>query len=257
MSHFFNEEYLLSWWLRHHRKHFDHGILINYTSTDKSVEVIRDLCPTWEVVDSQNEVFDAAACDREVKMHEERVEGWRITLNTTEFLYGNYASLSEYGPRTLILAPSLYFVSREFGETPDPERPLHEQVKSGVHYSSDRRMRNLRGLANYNAPFPNVGRHYEDWSFMAQDFAIFNYGFAPLNDRLIARKVQIQHRIPPSDKQCQKGFEHYRCSVSTDGEMRKEDLLKTWQDLYLPITRDLSEEVDKFVALSELDSVRS
>ena len=29
VSHFFNEAYLLPWWLRHHRDVFDHGVLID------------------------------------------------------------------------------------------------------------------------------------------------------------------------------------------------------------------------------------
>ena len=30
---FYNEEYLLPWWLMHHKQYFDHGVLINYAST--------------------------------------------------------------------------------------------------------------------------------------------------------------------------------------------------------------------------------
>lgn len=46
ISHFYNEEYLLPWWLNHHKNIFDNGILINYGSTDKSVEIIKSICPT-------------------------------------------------------------------------------------------------------------------------------------------------------------------------------------------------------------------
>ncbi|MBJ3789276.1 glycosyltransferase family 2 protein, partial [Bacillus sp. OA1] len=41
ISHFYNEEYLLPWWLMHHTKIFDHGILINRGSTDRSVEICK------------------------------------------------------------------------------------------------------------------------------------------------------------------------------------------------------------------------
>jgi hypothetical protein len=30
ISHIFNEEYLLPFWLEHHRTIFDHGIIIDY-----------------------------------------------------------------------------------------------------------------------------------------------------------------------------------------------------------------------------------
>ena len=39
---FYNEEYLLPWWLAHHTKLFDHGILINKGSTDRSVEICKN-----------------------------------------------------------------------------------------------------------------------------------------------------------------------------------------------------------------------
>jgi hypothetical protein len=66
ISHFYNEEYLLPWWLMHHAKYFDDGILINYASDDRSVELIKFYCPNWTIVDSKNEFFDAALIDQEV-----------------------------------------------------------------------------------------------------------------------------------------------------------------------------------------------
>ena len=42
ISHFYNEEYLLPWWLNHHKKYFDYGLMIDYNSPDISVEVIKD-----------------------------------------------------------------------------------------------------------------------------------------------------------------------------------------------------------------------
>ena len=45
ITHFWNEEILLPYWLKHHLELFDHGILINYRSTDKSVEIIKELAP--------------------------------------------------------------------------------------------------------------------------------------------------------------------------------------------------------------------
>jgi hypothetical protein len=44
ISHFYNEEYMLPWWLKHHRQYFDHGILIDYGSTDKSLDIIKKIC---------------------------------------------------------------------------------------------------------------------------------------------------------------------------------------------------------------------
>jgi hypothetical protein len=86
ICHFYNEEYLLPWWLDHHRTIFDHGIMIDYRSTDSSREIIRAVCPTWVIHTTRNRFFESAAIDREVEDYEATVSGWRITMNVTEFL---------------------------------------------------------------------------------------------------------------------------------------------------------------------------
>ena len=83
---FRNEEYLLPFWLRHHRDIFDHGVLIDHHSTDRSCEIIRELVPNWEVVPTEQEDFDVVDTDFEIMLHERRFEGWKICLNVTEFL---------------------------------------------------------------------------------------------------------------------------------------------------------------------------
>ncbi len=70
----------------HHTKLFDHGILINKGSTDRSVEICKKFAPHWEVRDSVNPEFDAYATDHEVMRIEQEVQGWKMILNTTEFL---------------------------------------------------------------------------------------------------------------------------------------------------------------------------
>ena len=66
LCHFFNEEHLLPWWLDHHKKIFDHGIMINYHSTDRSCEIIKEICPTWQIRPSRNEYFHPKDIDAEV-----------------------------------------------------------------------------------------------------------------------------------------------------------------------------------------------
>jgi hypothetical protein len=74
ISHFYNEEYLLPWWLEHHKKYFNHGIMINYASTDNSVSIIRQACPDWTVINSRNKFFDAKLIDDEVSDIESNVK---------------------------------------------------------------------------------------------------------------------------------------------------------------------------------------
>ena len=84
LCHFYNEEYMLPWFLNHHKQIFDHGVMIDYHSTDRSVEIIRELCPTWDIVTSRNPNFQADTIDTEVNDIEAGIEGWKICLNVTE-----------------------------------------------------------------------------------------------------------------------------------------------------------------------------
>lgn len=95
ISHFYNEEFLLPFWLKHHLNLFDHGILINYRSTDRSTEIIKELCPTWEIRATTNKGWnDPFAIDNEVMAIENSISGWKIALNTTEFVF--HYDLQEY-----------------------------------------------------------------------------------------------------------------------------------------------------------------
>ena len=85
-SHFRNEEYLLPFWLRHHREIFDHGVLIDHRSTDNSCKIIRELVPDWEIVPTSLKNFDLLLNDSEIMTHENRHKGWKICLTITEFL---------------------------------------------------------------------------------------------------------------------------------------------------------------------------
>ena len=89
ISHFRNEEYLLSFWVPHHAKIFKNAVLIDYGSEDLSREVIRELAPHWKVVNTKNTDFNSDDIDREVMEIESEIEGWKICLNTTEFLVGD------------------------------------------------------------------------------------------------------------------------------------------------------------------------
>src|SRR5580698_9809983 len=86
ICHFRNEEVYLPYWLRHHARLFDHGVMIDYRSSDKSIEIIRALAPTWEIRPSRNEKFHSVSIDREVMDIEQEFAGWKMCLNVTEFV---------------------------------------------------------------------------------------------------------------------------------------------------------------------------
>lgn len=107
IAHFYNESYFLPFWLKHHYKLFDHGILINHGSTDNSVEIIKNIAPTWEIMDSSVRDFDPYETDFEVQKIEEKTKGWKIALNITEFIWGDLDQLVALGERKKINAFSL------------------------------------------------------------------------------------------------------------------------------------------------------
>ena len=139
---FRNEEYLLPFWLKHHREVFDHGVMIDDHSTDASRDIIRELAPHWEIVPSRKKDWDPIDEDFERMTHEARFEGWKITLNITEFLCAESlekveARVEKEGlqgahARGVLMADPL-------GETlppPSPEKPLVEQRVFG-HFEDE------------------------------------------------------------------------------------------------------------------------
>ena len=86
IAHIYNEEYLLPFWLEHHKKIFDAIIIIDYNSTDRSVEICKDICPNCKIIPSKNKVFDAELADAEIMDIERKIEGIKMSLNITEFM---------------------------------------------------------------------------------------------------------------------------------------------------------------------------
>ena len=88
ICHVYNEEYLLAFWLEHHVKIFDYGVIIDYCSTDGTSDLVHRICPHWKVVRTRNinhngtPNFDADLIDNEVKDIESTIEGNKICLNT-------------------------------------------------------------------------------------------------------------------------------------------------------------------------------
>ena len=143
-SHFYNEEYILPFWLRHHREIFDHGVLIDHRSTDRSCEIIRELVPHWEILPTEDEHWDIYYSDLMEMVHQEkRFEGWKICLNTTEFLCAESLASVEarleaggfvgaHGRGVIMVEPA------ESGlPPPDPQRSLAAQRTVG--YFEDER----------------------------------------------------------------------------------------------------------------------
>lgn len=230
ISHFYNEEYLLPFWLKHHRKYFDHGVMINYRSTDNSVAIIKELCPTWEIIDTRNPDFLATAVDSEVYDIEKNIQGWRICLNTTEFLLGNYKLLTDTPNQQYTIA-SYNMVDVDPTIQPTQEQELWETKHHGMDYVQYFGERRARSMHNYSVNYP-TGRHFTNYN--TTELAILYYGWAPFNDSVIARKLQIQNNIPEFDKRLGHGAQH----ITT-----RDKLIQDLNNKYVPISIDLKEKI--------------
>jgi hypothetical protein len=229
ITHFYNEEYLLPWWLNHHKQHFDHGVLINYASTDRSVEIIKEICPGWTIIDSRNLQFDAKLADEEVSDIENTIPGWKICLNITEFLIGDYSILETPGVKEFII-PCCVMVDTNTTDIPVKDKSLIEQKTSGIHYNEGgTNIRRPRLIHNKNYYMYPLGRHF-DKSHTTDKLVVLWYGWSPFNTEVIKRKLQIQTRIPASDIARGFGREHI---------VNEDNLLDTHQRLSI-LSRDLS-----------------
>ena len=213
ITHIYNEEYLLPFWLEHHRTMFDHGIIIDYRSTDKSLDICREMCPTWEIVTTRNADFNAEYIDREVMDIESRIDGIKIALNTTEFLFSGIPLKSLFNNDTSHVSYSI----RSFGAYslntslyPSNTLELYEQLllpEVKYHIEHERGERQLHNFIHGNY---QIGRHKTNNEItLTDDLHIIWLGYFPLNEQTINRKMQIKKNIPESDKNKGLGFQHF------------------------------------------------
>lgn len=210
ISHFYNEEYLLPWWLKHHKQIFDHGIMINYASTDNSVNIIKEHCPNWQIVESRNEFFESELIDQEVMDYERDLQGARMALNITEFLYGDYRIIddlaTDYMPR-MILIPCLLMIDPSLNRYYDPKKQLIDTCRNGLSYHDSCFIRHTRSIHNCPMIY-SPGRHFPDYAYESTDLTIIYQGFAPWNDTVIERKMSIGTRVSHFDKIRDRGTYH-------------------------------------------------
>jgi len=245
ISHIFNEEYLLPFWLEHHSQIFDHGIIIDYCSNDNSIEIIKRFCPTWEIIKTKNlnqdgsPNFQAHFIDIEVMEIEQKIRGPRIVLNTTEFLF-----LTK-NKNDLInsLSENVYYFIKSHTVL---SNKIDFYPKNSVDF-----LNNINVISNIDRPGGTpyrilhsdpsikyvVGRHnafnMNNTPFIldhGDNFFILWLKFYPFNEAMIKRKLQIQQNIPNSDKIAGLGYQHI---------VSREDLIHRFYDELNHSTMDI------------------
>lgn len=204
ISHFYNEEFLLPIWLDHHKKRFNSGVLIDFKSTDKSRNLIKQIVPDWTVVEANQDDFDAAKLDEQVLQIEQQISGPKIALTVTEFFIGNPDEFQEN-----VIVPTVDLINMKFDGDFDISIPWHEQRHWGYHYFQEFPGRGNKRGRLFHASVGNYtpGRHYECQT--GGPFLIYRVANCLVNKKMIERKLQIQTKIPDSDKKLGFGVQHH------------------------------------------------
>jgi hypothetical protein len=246
ISHFYNEEYLLPWWLNHHKNFFDHGILINYNSTDNSCNIIKNICPHWHIINTKNMYFDSADIDLEIQTIEHSIRGWKICLNTTEFLVGDY-NIINHEKSSQILIGNYVFVDTDT-KILDHNTPLYNQIINGFHQNINACNiglgdRPLRSMHNCNLRYPPQGGRHFFGRETSQDLFIFYYAYLLGIDEIIKRKTQIQSKMSNREIAQLKKYTAHPNIVTEDSFISK---IKKYQ---LPKCQDMSLEINRLISL--------
>ena len=209
ITHIFNEEYLLPFWLEHHKNMFDELIVIDYHSTDKSLDLCQTIWPGCKIITTCNNCFDAEKIDIEVMDIENGIEGIKIALNTTEFLFCNIPIKYIFRDQPHPISYSINAVSPYSCNNYDITNIFelfHNLLNTDVVYHNDR---GSRYIHNYPNGKYGIGRHItNNYSKHTNNAHIVWFGYYPMNDNLMKRKLQIQQNIPQRDKNRGFGFQH-------------------------------------------------
>jgi len=246
ITHFYNEEALLTQWIRHHAPLFNCAVLIDYNSTDKSREIIKREAPdSWNIVYSHNREFGAMAIDQEVSGYENSFDNndWRLALTTTEFLFATglrrkeNSIFNDIGEVKAIRIPSLTSVDRE--DSPKNNRSVallqqknlvyFQNGSSGVltdeeeRYVNNHYNRFMHKVRDFHNPY-TVGRHDFRHQSVQKNMHIIKYVYGPFPD-FYSRKLQIKTRMPESDKQFNFGHQHLIEFDQLDADYRRKQML--------------------------------
>jgi hypothetical protein len=212
LTNIYNEEYLLPFWLNHHKNMFDHGIIVDYRSTDKSVEICKQICPTWDIITTRNEMYAARDIDNEFMDIEDKIDGIKIMLNTTEFLFCKTSvkeSFNLHGDNSQ-MSLSIRVISPYAKIAFDPsnlDNLYVDLVNDTLIYKYDRGFRYIHNYPNGNY---EPGRHFTNNPTTDNyDMYIVWLGFFPFNEKLIKRKLQIKQNIPEEDRVQGFGRQHF------------------------------------------------
>jgi nucleoside-diphosphate-sugar epimerase/SAM-dependent methyltransferase len=221
VTHFYNEELLLPYFIRHHAGMFDEVVMIDMGSNDLSCRIIADQAPShWRVVDSKYpDTFDAIKLDVEVVEQENSLcTSWRIALTITEFivhpdLRGELQSLQASNPKLLAMRfPALMMVGDDahaLQRFPNLIEQRAQVLREPWLNEYSRFLHRLPRDRNYYS----VGRHAldacESTIANSEQGFLAKWKYTPWPES-VTRKIQFNARIPERHVARGWGWHHNR-----------------------------------------------
>ncbi|MES2887538.1 MAG: hypothetical protein V4739_05940 [Pseudomonadota bacterium] len=218
ICHIKNEALLLPPWIRHHAPLFDTVTIIDYASTDESLDIVRQMAPHWRIVRSQNTDFDANDADFEVMQIEWHLSGWKLALNVTEYV----ASHNLRGVLKMAEDANFYGLTGESFILADKQRhgfaglrndiPVLHQFHHGYREDPEIKGTRRRLIHRWKTGSYAVGRH--TWmrgpTALSADVLFTTLMYAPWDISMIQRKLNIGKEVSAHDKAKGLGFHHHR-----------------------------------------------
>jgi len=211
LTNVYNEEYLLPFWLEHHKDMFDDIIIIDYNSTDKSIEICRKICPTCKIITTRNANFRAEHIDSEFMDLEKCIDGIKIILNTTEFLLSEKPIkeyfLNETNPQAFFINQISPYSKNTYDNIKNNYELFGNLLNDDLVFHYERGYRQIHSFEHGNYI---CGRHKTNNPItITNDMHIIWFGYYPLNEKILKRKLQIQSQIPQEDKDVGNGIHHF------------------------------------------------
>ncbi len=213
LTHVFDESFLMPYWLRHHLRIFDYGIVVDYQCTDNTLEIVRDMAPHWKIVPARTDYFGAVECDNHIQdlereTYEQCSDRWVVALNTTEFLlHDDLPGLLKQHKKDDVKAMGVVLVDHPEQRAEPLDRPdLFSMKFFGRFDLHHQRLLHRKKCGHYS-----TGRHNwadEGLTPLQEDLFLLWFGWCPMN-YIKERKLQIQKRIPQSDKERGFGWHHH------------------------------------------------
>jgi len=226
-----NGEPLLPFWLEHHRRLFDHGVIVYYPSKDNSLDIIRTICPDWDIVKPvKHHRYDCAGVDAEIMIQESKHTGWKMALNITEFAVTQdlNAVVKSVKPKTRCILPQDVAVMVDTRETVNddlhPDVPLLVQKHHGLfsrdyHLWKCRHSRQLHCGVHGNY---DVGRHNSGIKPQARSPLLYIAWFAWSPYAAIReRKQAVKGQLSKIHLMTKRGWQHLVTPDEQDARFAK------------------------------------